>query len=162
MGMLDVLNEGMIETGAWMNIEHPVSGNQMFLNDDTSLPARIRVRSTASTAYKDFQEANRRRNLKPVFRGRGGSDAQIREAAKDEAPKRFSVLVTALENVDQKGIQTPKPDALVAMASRPGTKWLVDAVIAFADDDSNYGDAGDGEDTITRDEAGNAASSLTS
>lgn len=148
-----------IETGVWVQPDYPngpKAGEPMV--NEKGLPLRLRVRSTASQAYRDLERQRQRKNVGTMVSGTGAKAkrALVNDTTKDKSAEDFSVLVTGFENIEQDGVTTPSPDDLLAFCAdnkgdaknpnwvvRTGMVWLVKLVKDFADDDANYpADAG--------------------
>jgi hypothetical protein len=144
-----------IEGGRWFQPENPVSFEPM--TDKDGNPLRLRVRSVASEAYRDYENKRQRKTVGTLVGGRGkrAQNKLVNETSKVDDAERFATLVTALENVEKVGVTTPSYEDLLKFCAdqdsqrgwvvRSGMVWLVQAVIDFANDDTNFGaEAGNG------------------
>lgn len=149
----EVVDTNSIENGAWMHLEF--DGTPLYLDGDAQKqPARIKVRSTASTTFEDYLDRVQRRTVERQRRGGKLNKAQKEQIIKDlkkDAPESFAALVTEFENVSRvkPGLISPPREDLLAFASNPHNRWAVDQVLEYAAEDGNYSGlktaAGNGE-----------------
>jgi hypothetical protein len=154
-------SEDRIESGAWFRPSYPTGpkeGDPMV--GENGEPVRLRVRSVDSAPYREYLTQRSRKNVGTMVAGKGrkGQKELVNNTTRDDRAEQFAVLVSGLENVDKPGkITTPEQDDLLKFVAdhdkdrgwilRSGMVWLVDAVIEFANEPTNYGaSVGEGKD----------------
>lgn len=143
-----------IEQGIWKQPDLPGDEIIPFTNEigGETLPVRLRIRSKASTAYREQESGRTRENVSTMVGQRNskrGNAKLVSNTTKDRRAEDFSVLVSGFENVEAKGVTTPsRADLLNYCADytkekgwivRSGMIWLVDWALSIADDDDEYG-----------------------
>jgi hypothetical protein len=148
-----LVSANLIENGAFCHFLSPEDGTPLYLpgarNEDTGeLNPDMRVgafvRSTSSQVYEKHLDDVTRKALA------GNRKAKNNEALKQELvvqqlkkdkPESFAVLVSRFVNTSTKrpiGEWTPTNDEKLALASNPHNRWMVDQVVNFAEDISNF------------------------
>lgn len=145
ISLLDgIMAEDVVENGAWLHLDNPVTGEPLFAGAD--LPSEIRVRSHRSKTFQSAQfakEANQA--VAKKNRARTPNDI-IRESLEVDRPRNFSLLVTGWRNLGGepgKVYEPTKPELVALVRDKPNLGWMVDQVLNFAFRDDGFG--GNGE-----------------
>lgn len=143
-----VANGDKIENGSWLHLSD-ADGNPLYLDEEKTKPIRALVRSSRSKAYERFEDrlqaviATRQKRAKPK------EHAAIRDRAYAEhVPESFAAVLVGLENAnaEKPGYEVAEEKDSIATAREPNWKWLVDQVVNFAFDDSNFSGLAEGND----------------
>ena len=148
-----------IENGAWVDLDNPTNDEPLFADaPKNERRCRALVRSAKSTRYraKDFNIQTRA--MGKSRRARASEQDKILEIEMaSERPKKFAVLLAALDNCDSKhpGVKTLSEAEALELAGKPNLQWLVDQVMSAAFKDEPYGitEAGSGNAPAPADDA---------
>lgn len=134
-----------IKNGAWLHLRNPKAGGELvYLDPETKLlPSRIKVRSRRHPDYENYQYDKQAAAAEVRSSRAKGRDEIIRDLIKNEQPGNFAQLFLECENLSEadKGvIITPEKDDLIEMGKLPEYAWIVEQVIGYAFEDTNYGE----------------------
>lgn len=152
-----IVSGDKIAQGAWLHLTRPGDGAPIYADEAGKYPARLKVRSHRHKAFQDalYQAQAAQATSR---KGRGKAPAElVRDAFQEGRPRNFSLLVLAVENLDSSQLGKvieASPEDLMAIAQAPEHQWIVDQVMNFAFNDSNFG----AEDDAGNDAGGKAAS----
>lgn len=143
-----VASQALIEEGAFCHLMY--DGNLLYRDPETKqLPLRAKVRSQRSKVYRDRSFALNREIVTKSRKARASEREEILQAeVRLEVPRRFAAVLVGLENCSETdpGYILITEDEAVLMAQESSYQWMLDQVLAFSGDDSNYGgDLGNGE-----------------
>lgn len=143
--LASVADPTKIETGAYLHLTS--SGVPLYRDAQAATPTqrvRAKVRSVRSKTYQDYEQAAQRSAFGRTRKAKGEEvqQAVIREIVREQRKKMFATLLIGLENVSNDPkvsyVEVDEDDAL-ALAEMPEYGWLVDQVIAFGQEDANFG-----------------------
>lgn len=131
------------ENGAWLHLRDPHDGEPMYADPGTNArPCRALVRSRLSSYFRNADIKMTAQNQSKLARTKlPNREAMTEENLAKARPRWFATVLVALENCSSAKPGTVHMDEATSLevANDPKYAWLLEQVIEFAFDDTNFG-----------------------
>lgn len=133
------------ENGAWLHLRDPNDAEPLYADPEgKTRPCRALVRSRLSSYFRNADIKMTAKNQSKLARTKlPDREAMTEDNLAKARPRWFATVLVALENCSSTKPEPVQMDeaACLEMANDPKYAWLLEQVIEFAFDDTNFGGA---------------------